>query len=1062
MAMTGERAALRGGGAMGDRIRAFDWATSPLGDVQSWPSPLKTLVRVMLAAKQPMFVAWGPDLTMLYNDGYVELLGSKHPDALGTPFMRVWAEIRADLQPLVDRVFAGDPVHMDDITLMVEREGRSPEAHFAFSYTPVYDDDGEVRGFFCPCAETTEQVLAERRQAFRLALEENLRGLDDPAVIVRTAVDKLGRHLGVNRVGYGEVQPDGTGVVLSTGFTDGVSPVAGTYPLRDFGASSISRQREGETSHSDDVLADPAFDAAPWTAIDTRAFISVPMMREGRLAASLFVDQRTPRRWSPDEVRLIEAVAARVRDAVERAQAERALRDSEAHLSGIFQQTGAGFAEVDADGQFLSVNSRFCAMAGRRPEELLRLRMRDVTHPEDRAVSEAALRAASSGEPASVEKRLLRPDNTTLWVANTKSAIAATAGRRNVLVVAIDIQERKAAERALGDAKVAAEEANVAKSTFIANMSHELRTPLSAIIGYSEMMLEEVEDGAEATDLAGDMRKIEGNARHLLGLINDVLDLSKVESGKMEVYAEEFDVATAVREVADTVQTLVGKKGNSLRFDLAPDLGSMRSDLTKVRQMLLNLLGNAAKFTEGGTITLAAWREVGDAGPLVCFSVSDTGIGMTPEQLEKLFGRFQQADSSTTRRFGGTGLGLSLTKAFADMLNGTVSVESTEGKGTGFTVRLPSTYVEAGTDDAALPDDGASNGDEVGDASLDLVLVIDDDPDQRNLMTRFLQAGGLPGPGRPGRAQGARTGAVAPSPGHPARRDDARRRRVVGAERAQGGRGHGRHPGGDGDVGRAARPGRGAGSHRLRAEAGALGPFQGHHGPLPPAGGDGARDRRRRRHAATPALVPGEGRVGRGRGGERTGRPRHGGGGPARGGPARPDHAGDGRVHLPAAPSGPSRLRRPPGRGAHGTGPDARGSSSTGGRQPDPAQGRRQPAVHRRAAAPSRRAGLNRTHVRRSPHAGLRRIRRQATMGPPGTFGTLGSFPGTPGTPTPGSITSGWVTGSSTGVGTSGTSGGFGVVPGIGKGSAGSGPVGVVPGMLMLHLPYASRMVAPG
>ncbi len=743
MAMTGERAALRGGGAMGDRIRAFDWATSPLGDVQSWPSPLKTLVRVMLAAKQPMFVAWGPDLTMLYNDGYVELLGSKHPDALGTPFMRVWAEIRADLQPLVDRVFAGDPVHMDDITLMVEREGRSPEAHFAFSYTPVYDDDGEVRGFFCPCAETTEQVLAERRQAFRLALEENLRGLDDPAVIVRTAVDKLGRHLGVNRVGYGEVQPDGTGVVLSTGFTDGVNPVAGTYPLRDFGASSISRQREGETSHSDDVLADPAFDAAPWTAIDTRAFISVPMMREGRLAASLFVDQRTPRRWSPDEVRLIEAVAARVRDAVERAQAERALRDSEAHLSGIFQQTGAGFAEVDADGQFLSVNSRFCAMAGRRPEELLRLRMRDVTHPEDRAVSEAALRAASSGEPASVEKRLLRPDNTTLWVANTKSAIAATAGRRNVLVVAIDIQERKAAERALGDAKVAAEEANVAKSTFIANMSHELRTPLSAIIGYSEMMLEEVEDGAEATDLAGDMRKIKGNARHLLGLINDVLDLSKVESGKMEVYAEEFDVATAVREVADTVQTLVGKKGNSLRFDLAPDLGSMRSDLTKVRQMLLNLLGNAAKFTEVGTITLAAWREVGDAGPLVCFSVSDTGIGMTPEQLEKLFGRFQQADSSTTRRFGGTGLGLSLTKAFADMLNGTVSVESTEGKGTGFTVRLPSTYVEAGTDDAALPDDGASNGDEVEDASLDLVLVIDDDPDQRNLMTRFLKREGF-------------------------------------------------------------------------------------------------------------------------------------------------------------------------------------------------------------------------------------------------------------------------------------------------------------------------------
>ncbi|RYC29625.1 response regulator [Lichenibacterium minor] len=744
MATKGERAVLRGGGVMGDRIRAFDWTTTPLGPVQSWPSPLRTLVRVSLAAKQPMLVVWGPDLTMLYNDSYVELLGSKHPDALGAPFMRVWGEIREDLQPLVDQVLAGEPVHMDDISLMVDREGRSPEAHFAFSYTPVYDDDGEVRGFFCPCAETTEQVLAERRQGFRLALEEGLRSLDDPEAIVGAAVDALGRHLGVNRVGYGEVQPDGTSVVLATGYTDGVAPVAGTFPLRDFGKASVSRQRGGDTSHCDDVLADPAFDAVPWTAIDTRAFVSVPMLRDGDLAASLFVNQREPRRWTADDVALIEGVAARVWDAVERARAERALRDSEAHLTGIFQQTGAGFAELDADGRFLSVNHRFCAMAGRRPEELLRLRMRDITFPDDRAVSEAALRqAAAAGEPATVEKRLLRPDDTTLWVANTKSAIPAVAGRRTVLVVAIDIEERKAAERELGDAKVAAEEANVAKSTFIANMSHELRTPLSAIIGYSEMMLEEVEDGADAADLAGDMRKIEGNARHLLGLINDVLDLSKVESGKMEVYAEEFDVVTAVREVADTVQTLVGKKGNSLRLDLAPDLGTMHSDLTKVRQVLLNLLGNAAKFTERGTITLAAWREVGEAEPRVCLRVSDTGIGMTPEQLEKLFQRFQQADSSTTRRFGGTGLGLSLTKAFADMLNGTVSVESTEGKGTSFTVRLPSTLVDAGTDDAVLPGDEASDGAEASDASLDLVLVIDDDPDQRALMTRFLKREGF-------------------------------------------------------------------------------------------------------------------------------------------------------------------------------------------------------------------------------------------------------------------------------------------------------------------------------
>jgi signal transduction histidine kinase/DNA-binding response OmpR family regulator len=283
-------------------------------------------------------------------------------------------------------------------------------------------------------------------------------------------------------------------------------------------------------------------------------------------------------------------------------------------------------------------------------------------------------------------------------------------------------------------------EANRAKSTFLANMSHELRTPLNAIIGYSELLQEEFEDAGN-DEHTPDLKKIQGAARHLLGLINDILDLSKVEAGKAELHLEDFDVPTMIKDVMTTVTPLIQKNNNVLEVNLAPDVDIIYADLTKVRQVLFNLLSNATKFTHEGKIQLDIQHETIGGKPFVVFRVMDSGIGITDDQMARLFRDFSQGDASTTRKYGGTGLGLSISRRFCQMMGGDITVASEAGKGSVFTVRLPIRVVKQEIapapsvaprerKPAALPANAAT------------VLVIDDDRSVHELMTRFLNREG--------------------------------------------------------------------------------------------------------------------------------------------------------------------------------------------------------------------------------------------------------------------------------------------------------------------------------
>ncbi len=294
----------------------------------------------------------------------------------------------------------------------------------------------------------------------------------------------------------------------------------------------------------------------------------------------------------------------------------------------------------------------------------------------------------------------------------------------------------------LRQATRAADAANRAKSAFLANMSHELRTPLNAIIGYSEMLQEEATDAGQ-DDFIPDLRKVQTAGRHLLELINAVLDLSKVEAGKMELYLETFDIGEMVRAVVEVAQPLVKKNANTLEVTGAAEAGRMRADLTKLRQALLNLLGNACKFTNHGKIRLRVDREAApeqESGGQVLFTVEDTGIGMTAEQSAKVFLPFTQADASTASQFGGTGLGLTITERFCRMMGGDITVESTPGIGTRFTMRIPADVAQAGLAERAAA--SATRAPET-DTTGTRVLIIDDEENARDLVRRFLAKDGF-------------------------------------------------------------------------------------------------------------------------------------------------------------------------------------------------------------------------------------------------------------------------------------------------------------------------------
>jgi PAS domain S-box-containing protein len=723
-----------GGGEMAERCRAHDWAATPLGPPERWPESLKVLVGVMLGSAQPMFISWGPERIMLYNDGYAPMLGQRHPDALGRRFEQVWYDILDDVLPILDRAYAGEGTQMDDIAFTMHRNGYPEEAHFAFSYTPVRAASGAVEGMFCACEETTRRIMAQRNRATEVDRLRRL--LDDAPGFMAVVAGPDHRFYVANRA-YSEAI--GESEVVGRAFAEIFPP--DLYP--DAIAPIEQVIRTGESMAAQGVVVElPARGLLPAREL-VLDYVIQPIVEQDHILGVFIAGN----------------------DVTARHQAEQELRESEERFRLIADSAPVPIWVSNPDRTRNFINRAYVDFVGLDYEAAARLDWRTILHPDDhdRVVQESI--AGEAGlKPFTLEARYRRGDGQWRWIRSTsqprwgpnheangfigvahdvtdaKQAEAALRGlnetlERRVAERTADLQaalerlQEEVAERARAEEALRQAQKMEAVGQLTGGIAHDFNNLLTPIIGGLEMITRKVEEPRLQRIAQGAYESAQRGAK----LATQLLAFSRIQ----RIAMAPVDVNRVIGEMMRILHHSIG-----LRIEICTllpgEVGHALCDANQLENAILNLAINARDaMPDGGCLTISTGLheepENPDlaAGAYVCITVSDTGQGMPPDVLARATEPF-----FSTKPIGkGTGLGLAQVYGIARQSGGTVRIESREGEGTAVHILLPQVAADRRRPGQATirAETGAAVKAEAAE-----ILVVDDDPEVRQFLTHAL------------------------------------------------------------------------------------------------------------------------------------------------------------------------------------------------------------------------------------------------------------------------------------------------------------------------------------